>query len=340
MDGKFIKKDYPYIVLSESCRIIELSDLLKPQRGLSVDSESALSFLGESDARRLRDFCREPYISPDDSLASLKNSISFSIRYLSYRYAIAVKLPEEYGLITVVYLTDSTMRGYSVRNLLFGRIPQSVASVINGMSGNLQFDRAVSKLISSEETIRICDMSQLLSSLCAKFTSRVGHFNSKLILEGVGEASDGGDAVSQCGRIKLGAFVLIFTSLLSVLDSVTSEPQITVRLNRYSESAEVVLTCDTDANLPIVGSTSDIMSLAGYIYGSCSLLAFSAYTAADNNMYIGFRSHAARRLQLYFGYIPDLPSELEFKYRDMEPELDEALDDAMDIVSSDEIRRL
>ena len=334
MNIGFKGRNNPYIILSDTCNVIEVSDQFKLSRGRQIDMETVFRYLSAADVERLRAFCRESCAPPEDPLSDLKNSIAFPLRYLTYKYAVALKLPELRDPVTVLYLTDRALTGRKARGLLFDRIPPSVASIINGMGGSTDLNESVSYLLSSGETIRVCDTEKLIESMIAKLTQRGKRLNSDLVFDGCDDIGRL-DSTLQCGRIRLGAFVMLFVSLVSVLDLAVSQPHISVRLNRYSDSAEVVISGETGINFPFVGSTADIMSLAKYIHGSCSMLAFATYTASENDMYIGFQTNVAgHSLRLYFGFVPDTPSELEFKYRDPEPEINEMMNRAIAIVES------
>ena len=232
------------------------------------------------------------------------------------------------------------MSGCSAKDLLLMRVPQSVETIINGMCDSTDVHNSSQKLLSSGEMIRIFDTEKLIESMISKLTQRGKRINSELVFDCFNDAGQT-DSGSQCGRVKLGAFVLTFVSLVSVLDMAVSKPHITVRLNKYSESAEIVMSGETDIDFPFAGTTSDILSLASYIQGSCSLLAFASYTVAENDMYIGFQTNATGHiLKLYFGYIPDQPSELDFKYRDPEPEIDDMMELALLISESPEVTEI
>ncbi len=283
-----------HIALSRDCEIIDVCDKLKSCPGQIPDRTLLFGSMTAADVVLLKEMCLDTTANHDFMV--------LKVHLFDYRYAYAVRSSvPDYAVVLFLYKSYREFIDLGKESMNFTSHPPSV------LSGTFPELFSVTNFLSSNDAVT------LLRLICSRFSRSGEAISSRVEFY---ESDFTPDMADSSGCVPSGPLALIFTTLLSILDSTSSDGVLNVNVSRFSGSLEVRMNTRSQTVENTFGEVSDVLLLSGQLKGTFSRLSLASFAAAESEMYLTGSVSPLGEVSFFFGYIPETFPTLEFKFDD------------------------
>ncbi len=280
------------ITLSRDCEIIDLSDDIKSCPGASSGRTLLFEAMSQRDAETIRKMC-------SDSTGQVEVMLT-RIHLRDYRYALATG--GNRGGVTLFLLK-------SYRDLV--GLGESASKYLPNCFPELQ--GTFPQLFSSKDVLDSSDAVALLRLISARLSKSGELISSSVIFS---QRNTSSDESVKGSLVPSGPLAQIFTTLLSILDSASSDGSISISTSVFSGSLEITLSTRCAIHCSIFGEVSDVLLLADHLKGTLPRLSLASFTAAESEIRLSADISPEGDVSFYLSHVPEVSPPLEFKFDD------------------------
>lgn len=352
----------PCIILNRDAKIIDSVNMPESLLRSYAEGAPALNYLNRSDRERIIAFCGTAVSPVCDDLSYVKNTALFEINSEYFNFGFARKVAHYSGQITEMYLLDNKDALFDPALPFSSRLPYIAAklasesryiekrlaffedssdaetessvermlSQING--GENVFNEYLKSLYSSRKINTANEIFILTKSLITKIKSCPDIIYSKINFEENKDFCENKVRRPNAVLVNSASYVYLLTLLLSILNAASDSYKINIKINKFSDNVETILSTETSSILIILNNTADIISLSPYIPNSYFKLSLAFYIAAAQNVRLNTCfSPIENSLGFSLGFLPDDSENFDFKYRDPLENFDALFEEAVGV---------